>query len=160
MLTLYVDADACPVKNEVYRVAKRLELRVFVVANQPMTTPASERITSVVVRDGFDAADDWIVERVSWGDVVITADIPLASRCLENGARVLDPKGREFTEDSIGDALASRQLMQELRDMGIETGGPKAMQSKDRSRFLQRLDEVIVSIRKQARTRRPESPGS
>lgn len=148
MLDLYIDADACPVKEEVYRVAKRYGLKVLVVSNTWMQTPDSAAIELVRVDDGFDAADDWIAEQVGTGDIVITADIPLAARCLPKGARVLDAKGREFKEDSIGSALASRELLAELRDMGQMTGGPAPFEKKDRSRFLGKLDEVIQAIRR------------
>src|SRR5579859_7332623 len=110
MLIVYVDADACPVKDEVYRVARRYEMRVAVVANAPLRIPANP-LVELVVRPGFGAADDWIAEQVGPGDVVITADIPLAARCLEKGARVLGPNGSEFTDDDIGSALAMRELM-------------------------------------------------
>src|SRR5438094_6298232 len=114
MLTIYIAADACPVKDEVYRVARRYEMRVAVVANAPLRVPADARV-ELVVRPGFGAADDWIAEQAGPGDVVVTADIPLAARCLAKGARVLDPKGRPFTDNAIGDALATRDLMAELR---------------------------------------------
>src|SRR5581483_2289166 len=110
MLTVYIDADACPVKDEVYRVARRYQMRVVVVANAPLRVPSDERI-ELVVRPGFGAADDWIAEQAGPGDIVITADIPLAARSLAKQARVLDPKGRTFTEDDIGEALATRDLM-------------------------------------------------
>ena len=149
VLTVFVDADACPVKEEVYRVARRYDWKVAVVANQWMRVPRDDGIELVVVDGGFDAADDWIVERAGARDVVITADIPLAARCLPGGARVLSPKGREFTEDSIGDALATRELMSQLRDLGEVSGGPAPFAKKDRSQFLQRLDTVIQAIRRQ-----------
>ncbi len=147
MLTIYVDADACPVKAEVYRVAERYELSVKVVANAPLKVPTTARI-ELVVRTGFGAADDWIAEQAGVGDVVITADIPLAARCLAKEARVLDAKGREFTESDIGSALALRELMDGLRQGGAITGGPSAMTAKDRSRFLSKLDETINAIRR------------
>lgn len=149
MHTIFIDADGCPVKEEVYRVAKRYRLTVRVVANRHLNLPPSTLIQPVIVSDGFDAADDWIAEHAEAGDVVITADIPLAARCLEQGARVLGTKGREFTEDSIGDALASRELSQTLREMGLTTGGPAPMAKKDRSRFLSRLDEIINTIKRE-----------
>jgi uncharacterized protein YaiI (UPF0178 family) len=147
MLTIYVDADACPVKDEVYRVASRYALRVAVVANAPLRVPANAR-TELVVRPGFGAADDWIAEQAGPGDIVITADIPLAARCLAKQARVLDPKGRPFTEHAIGSALALRDLLSELRQGGTVTGGPAAMSPKDRSRFLSKLDEAANAIRR------------
>ena len=151
MLRIYVDADACPVKDEVYRVALRCELPVFVVANTWMQTPERGQVELVVVDDGFDAADDWIVEHAERGDIVITSDIPLAARCLEKSARVLGPKGNAFTEDGIGAALAQRELLASLREMGENTGGPAAMQPQDRSRFLQELDKVIQQVRRRGR---------
>jgi uncharacterized protein YaiI (UPF0178 family) len=150
MLTVYVDADACPVKNETYRVAERYDLPVFVVANSWMRTPSRAGLELVVVKGDFDAADDWIVERVEAGDIVITADIPLASRCLEKGAAVLGNRGREFTPDSIGDALASRELMSQLRDMGEVGGGPPPLGPRDRSQFLQKLDQIVHRLRREA----------
>jgi uncharacterized protein len=145
MLTIYVDADACPVKEEVYRVARRYELRVAVVANAPLRVPGGPLI-ELVVRTGFGAADDWIAEQVGEGDIVITADIPLAARCLAKEARVLGPKGKPFTESDIGSALALRDLMDELRQGGTITGGPAAMTPKDRSRFLSKLDELANAV--------------
>jgi len=152
MTLIYIDADGCPVKDEVYRVAGRYDLKVFVVANRYQNVPQSSLIEAVVVGTGFDAADNWIAEHVTAGDMVITADIPLADRCIKRGARVLGPKGREFTEDSIGGALASRELSSHLRDMGIITGGPKAMQQKDKSRFLSKLDEIINALLREQKT--------
>ena len=145
MLTIYVDADACPVKDEVYKVGRRYGLRVAVVANAPLRVPGGELI-ELVVRPGFGAADDWIAEQAGEGDVVITADIPLAARCLAKGARVLGPKGKPFTENDIGSALALRDLMDELRQGGAVTGGPAAMTPKDRSRFLSKLDELANAV--------------
>jgi uncharacterized protein YaiI (UPF0178 family) len=143
VLEIYVDADGCPVKDEVYRVARRHGLKVYVVANSSMSVPMDERIEQVVVGGRFDAADDWIAERIGKGDIAITADIPLAARCLEKGARVLHPKGQPFTEDSIGDALASRELMSQLRQAGLASGGPAPMGKPDRSRFLASLEDAI-----------------
>jgi uncharacterized protein len=150
MLDIYVDADACPVKQEVYKVALRLRLKVFVVSNSPLYIPANHaQIYSITVSHGENAADDWIAEKIALGDICITADIPLASRCLGRGASVLDPKGKSFTEDSIGDALATRELMSSLREAGHMTGGPKPLSKKDRSRFLDVLDRTIQGIRNQ-----------
>lgn len=143
MITIYVDADGCPVKNEVYRVAKRFGLKVCVVSNSKMGIPREELVELVIVNDRFNAADDWIVEQVEGSDIVVSADIPLAARCLEKDARVIDPRGRVFTKESIGDALANRELMAYLRDMGNMMGGPAPFEKRDRSRFLQRLDDVI-----------------
>jgi uncharacterized protein YaiI (UPF0178 family) len=142
MPTIYVDADACPVKQEVYRVANRYGMPVAVVANAPLRVPTGAAV-ELVVRPGFGAADDWIAEQARSGDVVITADIPLAARCLEKGARVLDPKGHPFTDNQIGSALATRDLMDGLRQGGAMLGGPAPMTAKDRSRFLSKLDEAV-----------------
>jgi uncharacterized protein len=147
MLTIYIDADACPVKNEVYRVARRYAMRVAVVANAPLRVPI-EALVELVVRPGFGTADDWIVEQTGPGDIVITADIPLAARCLAKEARVLDAKGHPFTENDIGSALAMRGLMDELRQGGNVTGGPAPMTPKDRSRFLSKLDEMVNAVRR------------
>ncbi len=151
MLNIYVDADACPVKEEVYRVAKRYDLDVTVVANSRMRVSDERRIRLKVVGDGFDAADDWIADNVEDDDIVITADIPLAARCLEKGATVIGSGGRPFTEDNIGDAMATREILAELRETGEITGGPPPFTKKDRSRFLQRLDESIHAIRRKQR---------
>src|SRR3954447_10671687 len=145
MLTIYVDADACPVKDEVYRVARRYGLRVAVVANAPLRVPAGPLI-ELVVRPGFGAADDWIAEQAGPGDVVVTADVPLAARCLERGSRALDPRGRPFRDSDMGAALGMRNLMDELRQGGAVTGGPAAMTAKDRSRFLSKLDEMAGAV--------------
>jgi uncharacterized protein YaiI (UPF0178 family) len=142
-MTIYIDADGCPVKNEVYRVAKRFGLKVYLVSNSRMGIPQGELFELVIVNGGFNAADDWIVEQVRDNDIVVSSDIPLAARCLEKGARVIDPKGRVFSRETIGDALANRELMAYLRDMGDVTGGPAPFEKRDRSRFLQGLDEVI-----------------
>jgi uncharacterized protein YaiI (UPF0178 family) len=147
MPILYVDADACPVKNEVYKVAQRVALAVKVVANSPMRVPDNECV-ELVVCPGFGAADDWIAEHAGAGDIVVTADIPLAARCLDRGARALGPKGHEFTDRDIGDALATRDLLDTLRQSGERTGGPAPMTAKDRSRFLAKLDELINAVRR------------
>ena len=148
MLHIFVDADACPVKKEVFRVAGRYRLDVTLVANSRMRVPNEEWIALEVVGDAPDAADDWIVEHVGPHDIVGTADVPLASRCLKEGARVVGPTGRSFTEDNIGDVLATRDLLSDLRSAGEITGGPPPLQKRDRSRFLQQLDEVIQSVRR------------
>jgi len=148
LLHLFVDADACPVKEEVYRVAGRLHLSVTLVANSWMRVPSEEWIRLEVVGAGLDAADDWIAERVRPGDIVVTTDVPLASRCIKEGASVVGPNGRRFTEDNIGDALATRDLLADLRSGGERTGGPAPLGKRERSRFLQQLDEVIQSIRR------------
>ncbi len=151
MIHIYVDADACPVKDEVFRVAKRYGFKVFVVSNGRIRVPVGPLVEMVVVTGHFDAADDWIAERITATDVAVTSDIPLASRCLAKGARVLDPKGKVFTPESIGDALASRELMAFLRDSGSITGGPAPFETRDRSRFLQKLDDLIQAILKAQR---------
>src|SRR5580704_2636536 len=148
MTTLYIDADACPVKDEVYRVADRYRLPVFVVSNSWIRVPISPRITSVVVDDGPDVADDWIAERAGAGDIVITADIPLADRALKAGAQALHPTGKLFSTDNIGAALASRGIGEHLRSMGEITGGPKPFAPADRSRFLQALDAAVVRAKR------------
>jgi hypothetical protein len=145
---IYVDADACPVKSEIYRVAGRYGLSVTLVANSWMRIPDDPRIALEVVRAGLDEADEWIVERVQRDDVVVTADIPLASRCLEKGAHVIGASGEPFTEDNIGGALATRDLLTELRGAGEITGGPRPITKRDRSRFLQRLDETVQALRR------------
>ena len=148
MLHIFVDADACPVKSEVYRVAHRYQLDVTLVANSWMRIPDERSIKLEVVGNDFDAADDWIVEHVQPDDIVITADVPLASRCLKEGARVIGTTGKPFTENNIGLSVATRDLLADLRGAGEITGGPPPLEKRDRSRFLQRLDEVIQSIRR------------
>jgi uncharacterized protein YaiI (UPF0178 family) len=148
MLDIYIDADACPVKEETYRVAKRYDLRVLVVSNAGMRVPTAEWVEAVVLPGAGSTVDDWIAEHVDTGDIVVTADIPLAERCLRRGACVIGPKGHAFTEDSIGEALGMRSLMEELRQTGAVTGGPGPMTKQDRSRFLSRLDETINAIRR------------
>jgi uncharacterized protein YaiI (UPF0178 family) len=148
LLHIFVDADACPVKPEIYRVANRYGLDVTLVANSWMRTPNEPWIAIQVVEDGIDTADNWIVEHVQSHDIVVTADIPLASRCLKEGARVISPIGKPYTENNIGLSVATRNLMTELRDAGEITGGPPPLKKRDRSRFLQKLDEMIQSIRR------------
>src|SRR6185312_984467 len=148
MTVLYVDADACPVKDEVYKVAGRYGLQAFVVCNSWIRTPQDPKVSLVVVDAGPDVADDWIAERAGPGDIVITADIPLAQRALAAGALALHPAGRPFTTDNIGGALASRAIGEHLRSMGEITGGPKAFAPTDRSRFLQALDAAVVKARR------------
>ncbi|WP_430911795.1 YaiI/YqxD family protein [Methylobacterium sp. sgz302541] len=149
-IAIYVDADACPVKDEVYRVAARYGLHVYVVANSFMTLPREPWIERVIVSDGFDAADDWIAERAAPGAIVVTADVPLASRCVKAGASVLAPNGKAFTVSSVGMALATRNLMQDLREAGAVTGGPRPFSAKDRSAFLGALDRAVVRARREA----------
>jgi uncharacterized protein YaiI (UPF0178 family) len=144
--TIFIDADACPVKEEVYKVARRCGCPVVVVANMFMRTPPDVQI--VVVDAGPDAADDWIAERVQARDIVITNDIPLASRTLKAGGAALGATGKAFTEASIGSALAQRELMEHLRSFGEVTGGPKPFSSADRSRFLSALDAAVQKARR------------
>ncbi len=153
-MKIFIDADGCPVKEEVYRVARRYGLDVALVANSRMRVPSDATIEMIVVDGKFDAADDWIVGHAGENDVVITADIPLASRCLKKKAKVLGPTGREFTEENMGDALATRELMSHLRDLGTLTGGPAPFENRDRSRFLHRLDEIIQSLLRKNQDRR------
>jgi uncharacterized protein YaiI (UPF0178 family) len=148
MTHIYVDADGCPVKDEVYHVAKRYDTPVTLVANKGMHTPNEPNIHFQLVDDGFDAADDWIVETIQPNEIVITADIPLAARCLENGAHAIGPKGRIFTQDGIGGALANREVASQMREHGQMTGGPAPFNKKDRSRFLQALDTTIHATKK------------
>jgi uncharacterized protein YaiI (UPF0178 family) len=140
---IYVDADGCPVKPEVYRIAQRHGLKVVVVANAWLAVPKEPWLELVVVCDRLDAADDWIAEHVSGNDIVVSGDIPLASRCLKRGARVVGPFGRVFTEATIGEALAGREIQSHLRELGVTTGGPAPFGKQERSRFLQRLEEVV-----------------
>ena len=143
MTEIFVDGDACPVKDEVYAVASRLGLAVIVVANQRIHVPQDLGVEMIVVEAGPDAADDWIAEEIRPSDVVVTADIPLAARCLEAGALALGTNGREFTLDSIGGALATREIKAHVRETGVMTGGPPPLSSRDRSRFSNILDQVV-----------------
>ena len=142
MTEIFIDGDACPVKEEVYAVAARLGLSVVVVANQQIWVPRDGGVEMVLVPDGPDAADDWIAEEIRQGDIVITADIPLAARCLARGAHALGTNGREFSSDSIGQALASREINASLREAGALTGGPAPITGRERSRFSSALDAV------------------
>lgn len=152
MIEIYVDGDACPVKEEIFRVAKRYGLKVHLVANSNLRIPRDPLFEMVVVRGGqLDVADDWIAERVTGTDIAITSDLPLAARCLAKGARVLDSRGKVFTDDAMGDALATRELMAQLRDMGMVSGGPAPFEAKDRSRFLQSFDTLIQAQKKASR---------
>jgi uncharacterized protein YaiI (UPF0178 family) len=145
MTQIYVDADACPVREEVYRVAGRLGIGVFVVSNgsRPIRPPGLPFVEMVMVGEAMDAADDWIAERIAAGDICVTADIPLASRCLEKGARVVPPNGRPFTEANIAGALAGREIARHLRELGTGGGGPRPFTKADRSRFLSALDNAV-----------------
>lgn len=148
MSKIIIDADACPVKEEVYRVAVRHGCKVVLVANSKMRAPAVDWLEQVVVKEGLDAADDWIADTVGENDIVIAGDIPLVARCIAKGARVISPRGKIFTEESIGDALATRNLLAQLRELGTMTGGPEPFQKRDRSKFLQSLDTVIQSVKR------------
>jgi uncharacterized protein YaiI (UPF0178 family) len=150
-ISLYIDADACPVKQETYRVAERhahkgVDLKVCVVSNSPIAVPRDEFVERVVVGAGMDEADDWIAARAGAGDIVVTADVPLASRCVKAGATVIAPNGKPFSEDSIGMSLATRNLLDSLRSAGAVTSGPKPFAPRDRSSFLAALDRAIVRL--------------
>ena len=146
---IYVDADACPVKDEIYRVAARHGLPVSVVAGQFIRVPQDPLIERIAAGSGMDAADDWIAERAGRGDIVVTSDIPLASRCVKAGAEVIAPNGKPFTEQSIGMTLAVRNLMTDLRSSGEVTGGPRSFAPRDRSAFLSALDQTIRRLQRQ-----------
>jgi uncharacterized protein YaiI (UPF0178 family) len=147
MTEIHIDADACPVREEVYRVAARYGLIVFVVSNgsRPIRPVASPLIRMITVSEGADAADDWIAEHITAADICVTADIPLASRCLAKGARALAPNGRYWTSDNIGSALAGREIGRHLRELGVATGGPASFAKSDRSRFLVALDTAVTA---------------
>lgn len=147
-IRVFVDADACPVKAEIYRVAERYRLPVLVVSNSLIAIPQTPLVQRIVVEAGPDVADDWIAERAGHGDIVITADVPLAARCVKQSAEVIGPTGRRFDPDSIGMTLATRNLMDELRSAGQMTGGPRPFAQKDRSAFLNALDTAVVRLRK------------
>jgi len=148
-IVIYIDADACPVKDEVYRVAERHGIQVVVVSNSPIAVPRAAFIERAVVAAGMDKADDYIVERAAKGVIVITADVPLAARVVKTGAIAIAPNGKPFTDDTVGMALATRNLMDQLRSAGAVTGGPKAFSRQDRSAFLQSLDREIVRLKRQ-----------
>ena len=150
MLHIYIDADSCPVKDEVFKVAKRYGLQVTLVAAAWLRVPTEPWIHLEVVKEtgGLDAADDWIVEQIGLGDIVVSEDIILASRCVEKEAKALNPRGRLFTPESIGEALATRELMADLREAGTITGGPAPFEKTDKSRFLQRLDEIVNAVKR------------
>lgn len=143
MVEIYIDADACPVKEEAFKVSYRHDLVVHLVSNQWLRIEVGPKVNKVVVSDGFDAADDWIAERAGHGDIVITNDIPLAARCLEAGAVVLGANGKPFSDDNIGMAVAMRELNRDLRDMGEIKGSGKSFSGQDRSRFLSSLEEAV-----------------
>ena len=150
MTEIYVDADACPVRDEIFKVATRLDVKVFVVSNgsRPIRPPEEKFVRQVIVREGADAADDWIVAQAAAGDIVVTADIPLASRAIKKGAKVIAHTGKPFSEDSIGMALAMRNLMSELREAGDMRGSNPVFTPADRSRFLQGLENIIQIIKR------------
>lgn len=147
-IEILVDADACPVKAEIYKVAERYEIKVIVVANSFINLPRNPLFERVIVGDGFDAADDWIAEHATPTSIVITADVPLADRAVKAGAQVIGPTGKTFTESSIGMALATRNLMTELRAAGEQTSGPRPFAPKDRSAFLSALDQAINRLKR------------
>ena len=149
-IRIFVDADACPVKQEIYRVAERYDLKVFIVANSFMNVPRSEMIERVIVSEGPDIADDWIVERATTNDIVITADIPLAGRCVRKGATVISPTGKPFDDNSMGMALATRDLMTDLRSAGATTRGPPPLSRQDISRFLSALDLAVTRLKRKS----------
>jgi uncharacterized protein YaiI (UPF0178 family) len=151
MLDVYVDADACPVRQEIFQVAARYDLIVFVVTCGTIRVPIDSRIKLALVEEGADAADDWIAERIGAGDICVTADVPLASRCLKRGARAVGPTGRRFTPDNIGSALAARDLSAHLREIGAAGKGPDPLTKRDRSRFLGELDALIQAIKRETR---------
>lgn len=155
MSEIYIDGDACPVREEVYRVAERLGLKVFVVSNgsRPILPPGRANVNMIVVGDGADAADHWIAERITEADICVTADIPLASRCLAKAARAIAPSGKHWTTDNIGNALAGRELARHLRELGIAGGGPAPFTKADRSRFLGALDTAVQAALRQTRSR-------
>jgi uncharacterized protein len=152
MTNIYVDADACPVREEVYRMAARLQLEVFVVSNgsRPIRPPAAPNVSMVLVGDDADAADDWIAERITSEDVCVTSDIPLASRCLKKGARVVSSTGKHWTLANIGNALAGREISRHLRELGTNTRGPTPFTKRDRSRFLGALDTALQAALREA----------
>jgi uncharacterized protein len=152
---IYVDADACPVREEIYRVATRLRVKVFVVSNgsRPIRPPGTPNVSMVLVGESADAVDDWIAERIGDADVCVTADIPLASRCLKQGARVVSPTGKQWTVANIGNALAGRDLARHLRELGQNIGGPAPLTKSHRSRFLVALDTAVqAALREAARS--------
>jgi uncharacterized protein len=148
MIKIFIDADACPVKDEVYRVAERYQIPVILVANQYLNIPPHPLFKMITVKGSFDAADEWIIENSQAYDIVITADILLADRCVKKLVKVLGHKGDEFTEDNIGTSVANREFMQNLRHMGEIKGGPAPMDKKSRSKFLETLDRIIQSLKR------------
>ncbi len=157
MTILYVDGDACPVREEVYRVADRLGLAVVVVSNgsRPIRPPGRANVRLVTVGEGADVADDWIALRIAEADVCVTSDIPLAARCLARGARAVSPTGKHWTADNIGTALAGREISRYRREIGLQTGGPAPLTASDRSKFLAALDAAVQAARRVAVTAKP-----
>jgi uncharacterized protein len=149
---IYVDGDACPVREEIYRVAARLRLNVFVVSNgsRPIRPPSTSNVRMVLVGDRADAADDWIAAHISAADVCVTSDIPLASRCLKKEARVVSPTGKQWTQANIGNALVGREIARHLRELGANTRGPSPLTKRDRSRFLSALDTALQAALRKA----------
>jgi uncharacterized protein len=152
MTDIYIDADACPVRDEVYRVAERLNLKVFVVSNgsRPIRPSPNPNIAMITVSEGADAADHWIAEHIRAADICVTADIPLASRCLAQDALALAPNGKIWTKDNIGNALAGREVSRHLRELGMTGGGAAPFSKSDRSNFLQALDKLVQTARRRA----------
>jgi hypothetical protein len=149
---IYVDGDACPVREEIYRVATRLKVKVFVVSNgsRPIRPPGMSNVCMVLVGDTADAADDWIAARIGAADVCVTSDIPLASRCLKKRARVVSPTGKHWTQANIGNALAGREIARHLRELGTNSHGPAPLTKQDRSRFLSALDTALQAALREA----------
>jgi len=147
LLNIFIDADACPFKKEVYKVADRYLLKVFVVTNTWMKIPEEKRFVVILVNDELDAADNWIIENANIDDIVITADIPMANQCLKKGAYVIGAKGTQLTKNNIGDIIATRDLLTGLRSTGEITGGPSPLMKIDRSNFLQEIDQIIQKVR-------------
>ena len=152
MTEIYADGDACPVREEIYRVAERLRLNVFVVSNgsRPIRPPGTSNVRIILVGETADAADDWIAEHISAIDVCVTSDIPLASRCLKKGGRVVSPTGKDWTQANIGNALAGREIARHLRELGTNTRGPAPLTKRDRSRFLSALDTALQAALREA----------
>ena len=152
MTDIYVDGDACPVREEIYRVAARLKVKVFVVSNgsRPIRPPGMSSVSMVLVDNSADAVDNWIAERVATTDVCVTSDIPLASRCLKKGARVVSPTGKHWTQANIGNALAGREIARHLRELGANTRGPVPLTKRDRSQFLGALDTALQAALREA----------
>ncbi|HEX3065077.1 MAG TPA: YaiI/YqxD family protein [Candidatus Polarisedimenticolia bacterium] len=160
MSQIYIDGDACPVREEVYRVAGRLSLQVIVVSNgsRPIRPPGLDNVRMITVDDKADAADDWIAEKITQADICVSADIPLASRCLAKGARAIAPTGKVWTSDNIGHALAGREVARHLRELGAGGGGPAPFSKADRSKFLSALDTLVRAALREQRQSVPPQP--